>query len=93
MEIFLKYVAVGLITIMMQIVFSVCWHFGVKTIFENHSEDNATQIYVFLKYFSLLLVAALFALILLWISRKYSTNEQKPIAYEVNPDRRFREGL
>ena len=66
MEIFLKYVVVLLITIALQLLFSVFFHFGIKQVFEGYSEESANQTYLLLKYIGFALIAGFFTLLLLW---------------------------
>ena len=66
MELLLKYVVLFLITIALYALFSICFRFTVKQIYEGYSEEHANEMYLLLKYVALGLVFGFFALILVW---------------------------
>ena len=50
MEMVLRYLVILLITIGLQLLFSLLFHFGMKQIHESFTEESANQTYIFLKY-------------------------------------------
>ena len=65
-ELLIKYVIMFAITLVFKWIFATCFHFGIKTLHENNSEEESQQIYVFFKYLSWILLVVLFSITLLW---------------------------
>ena len=62
----LKYVVLLLITIVLQLIFTLFFRLAIKQVHEGYSEENANQMHILLKYTAFVLVFVFFILILLW---------------------------
>ena len=62
----LKYVVLLLITIVLQLIFTLFFRLSIKQVHEGYSEESANQMHVLLKYTAFVLLFVFFILILLW---------------------------
>lgn len=66
MNIWIRFLIVFMLTIAFKWTFCICYHFIVKQVITGKSDDGPNQLYIFLKYFSFVLLIIFFYILLGW---------------------------